>query len=190
MRIGAVLVFVLAAFALAAPASAAPENCSRSETSGERTLCHEAVIDAPAAEVWRLFATSEGLGSWLAPVAAIDLRAGGMWESSYDRSARLGDAGNIRNRVIAFTPERLLVIQVASAPPNFPHADIVGELATVIEFEPVDAQRTRVRVSMLGYRAGDGFDALYRHFEWGNAYTLDALAARVANGPTDWSAAQ
>ena len=171
-------------------ASAAPADCSRTEVSGERTLCHEAVINAPVAEVWRLFATSEGLSSWLAPVAAIDLREGGMWESAYDRAARIGDAGNIRNRVVAFTPERLLVIQVASAPPNFPHADLVGELVTLIAFEPVDATHTRVRVSMLGYRAGEGFDALYRHFDWGNAYTLDALAARVANGPTDWSAAQ
>ncbi len=188
MRILAGLVI---AWALAAgQAWAETRNCSRAEPSGERTLCHEAVIDAPAAEVWRLFATSEGLGSWLAPVVAIDLRAGGIWESSYDRNARLGDAGNIRNRVIAFAPERMLVIQVAGAPPSFPHADLVGELATVIEFDAVDANRTRVRVSMLGYRAGEGFDVLYRHFEWGNAYTLDALAARVANGPTDWSAAQ
>lgn len=169
---------------------AAPENCSRTEPSGERTLCHEAVIEAPVAEVWRLFATSEGLGSWLAPVVAIDLREGGTWESAYDRAARIGDAGNIRNRIVAFTPERLLIIQVANAPPNFPHADLVGELVTVIAFEPIDATRTRVRVSMLGYRAGEGFDALYRHFEWGNAYTLDALAARIANGPTDWSVAR
>jgi len=112
-----------------------------------------------------------------------------MWESSYDRAARLGDAGNIRNRVIAFTPERSLIIQVAGAPPNFPHADLVGELVTVIEFEAVNADQTRVRVTMLGYREGEGFDALYRHFEWGNAYTLDALAARVNEGPKDWSAA-
>ncbi len=183
------MLFLMASW-LCAPALAEPRNCSRTEPSGERTLCHEAVIDAPAAEVWRLFATSEGLGSWLAPVAAIDLRPGGMWESSYDRGARLGDPGNIRNRVIALEPERMLAIQVAGAPPGFPHADLVGELATVIEFELVDANRTRVRVSMLGYRAGDGFDALYRHFEWGNAYTLDALGARIANGPTDWSTAQ
>ncbi|PZO53723.1 MAG: hypothetical protein DCF16_06345 [Alphaproteobacteria bacterium] len=179
------------AFALVAtPAFAAPDNCSRTEPSGERTMCHEAVIAAPVSEVWALFSTTEGLASWVAPVAAIDLRPGGMWESSYDRAARLGDAGNIRNRVIAITPERSLIIQVAGAPPNFPHADLVGELVTVIAFEPVDAANTRVRVTMLGYRDGEGFDALYRHFEWGNAYTLDALAARVSAGPTDWSAAQ
>lgn len=177
-------------WSLAFGAWAAPTNCSRVEASGERTLCHEAVIDAPVAEVWRLFATTEGLSTWLAPVAAIDLRSGGVWESSYDRAARLGDAGNIRNRVIAFTPERLLIIQVASAPPGFPHADLVGELVTLMEFEPVDANHTRVRVSMLGYREGEGFDTLYGFFARGNAYTLDALTARVANGPTDWSAAQ
>lgn len=180
---------VAAAFwVLAAPAWAAPQDCSRVEPSGERTLCHEGIIDAPSAEVWRLFATTEGLASWLAPVAAIDLRPGGMWEASYNRDARLGDDGNIRNRVIAFAPERMLVIQVAHAPPNFPHTDLVGELATLIEFERVNATQTRVRVSMFGYGQGEGFDVLHRHFAWGNAATLDALAARVANGPTDWPA--
>jgi len=190
MRVLAAVVAIFCVIGSSAVAAAEPVNCSRTEPSGERTLCHEAVIDASASEAWRLFATTEGLGSWLAPVSAIELRPGGMWESSYDRAARIGDAGNIRNRVITFVPERLLVIQVAGAPEGFPHADVVGELATLIEFEPIDAGRTRVRVSMLGYRAGENFDALYRQFEWGNAYTLNALAARVANGPTDWSAAQ
>lgn len=170
-------------------AVAQPIDCSRTEPGGERTLCHEAVIDAPIAEAWRLFSTSDGLSSWLGPVVAIDLRPGGMMEASYDRNARLGLPGNIFNRVIAVVPERLLVIQVANAPEGFPHADTVETLATTISFEPVDVARTRVRVTMVGYRAGEDFDVLYRFFARGNAQTLSAFSARVANGPTDWSAA-
>lgn len=165
-------------------------DCARVEPSGERTLCHELVVSAPLGEVWALFTTSEGLRTWVAPVAAIDARVGGMWETSYDASARIGDAGNIRNRIVALTPQRLLVIQVANAPPNFPHRDLVGELATALEFEAVDATHTRVRVTMLGYGAGEGFDTLYRHFDRGNAWTLGKLQERVTTGPVDWSAAQ
>jgi uncharacterized protein YndB with AHSA1/START domain len=178
----------LLAAAFTAPAAAQDlSDCSWTEPDRDRVLCHEAVIDAPVADVWALFATSEGLASWLAPVAAIELRVGGMFESSYDRAARLGEAGNIRNRVVAFAPEELLVIQVAHAPPGFPHADAVRELTTVITFEQIDAARTRVRTAMLGYREGAAFDALYQFFDAGNAYTLNKLRERVENGPVDWT---
>jgi uncharacterized protein YndB with AHSA1/START domain len=179
--------------AIGCPAALAEEapvaNCSRTEAGGERTLCHEAVMPLPVAEVWALWTTSAGLSSWAAPVAAIDARPGGVFETSYNPNARIGDAANIRNRVVALIPERMLVIQVASAPPGFPHAAEVRELATVVELEPVGARATRVRVSMLGYRGGEAFDALYRHFDWGNAYTLDKLRERATTGPVDWRAA-
>ncbi|WP_395647485.1 SRPBCC domain-containing protein [Terricaulis sp.] len=172
--------------ALAGEAAAQPvaqqvavSSCTRTETDGSRALCHEAVLPASAHDIWMLFATSEGLRSWLAPVAAIDLRIGGMWEASYDASARLGDPGNIRNRIMSYLPERMLSIQVANAPPGFPHAERVAELWTVIELEPVSAGETRVRVSMLGYGEGEADDALWRMFDAGNAYTLQKLGERV-----------
>jgi uncharacterized protein YndB with AHSA1/START domain len=189
MRVSTLVAVAFAVFTFGGAAFAQPLDCSRTEPSGERTLCHEEVIDAPVAEVWRLFTTNDGLSSWLGPVVAIDLRPGGMMEASYDRNARLGLPGNIFNRVIGVAPERLLVIQVANAPEGFPHADLVETLATEISFEPIDASRTRVRVTMFGYRDGEDFDALYRFFARGNARTLTALAARAVNGPTDWSAA-
>lgn len=172
------------------PAALEIDACSRHLAAGGRVLCQEAVLPAPVSDVWALFATTEGLRSWLAPVAAIDLRIGGMWEASYDPGARLGDDGNIRNRVLSFLPERMLSIQVAHAPPGFPHADVAAQLWTVIEFEPVGAGATRVRVSMLGYGESEADDVLYRFFDRGNAYTLQKLAQRIAEGPTDWSAQQ
>ncbi|MBX9746818.1 MAG: hypothetical protein K2X34_07945, partial [Hyphomonadaceae bacterium] len=105
-------------------------------------------------------------------------------------NARLGDAGNIHNRVLAIVPQRALVIQIANAPANFPHLDLARQLATTIEFEPVDHARTRVRITMMGYREGEGFDVLYGHFERGNAYTLMALAARLRDGPSEWNLTQ
>lgn len=165
-------------------------SCSRIEPSGERTLCHEAVIAAPVADVWALFSTSEGLSTWLAPVVEIELRPGGRFETSYDASRPIGDVRNIRNRVVAVAPERFLVIQVAQAPPGFEHGEEVRQLSTVIAFEPVDAAHTRVRVSMLGYREGEAFDALYRFFDAGNAWTLNKLVERVERGPADWARAR
>lgn len=184
-----IVAIALAALPAVAAAQAEVADRSRVEASGERTLCHEVVLPAPLSDVWALWTTSEGLRSWAAPVAAIDPRPGGAFESSYDTSARIGDAANIRNRVVAIIPERMLVIQVAAAPPGFPSLEQVRQLATVIEFEPLGARATRVRVSMLGYRSDAAFDALYRHFDRGNAWSLNKLHERVTRGPVDWRAA-
>lgn len=164
------------------PATSEVQTCARVEAGSVRTLCHE--IEAPVSlnEAWALWSTSEGLRAWMAPVAAIELRVGGLWEASYDPAARLGDAGNIHNRVLAFLPERMLAISIDRAPPGFEHADLARTLWTVVEFEPVDAARTRVRVSMTGFGAGAGYDALYSMFDWGNAHTLRTFEAHVARG--------
>jgi uncharacterized protein YndB with AHSA1/START domain len=168
-------------------AAAEVRVCSRAEPEGRRTLCHEIELSASAAEVWALFATSEGLSTWMAPVAAIDSRAGGLMEASYTPGARIGDAGNILNRVDAIAPGESLAISIERAPPGFPHADVAGELTTLIELEAINATHTRVRVSMVGYREGEGFDVLYRHFNAGNAWTLRKLDERVRTGPVNWS---
>lgn len=182
--VAAVLVWGLAASVSAEEVS----SCARVETDLTRTLCHEVVLPAPRAEVWRLLTTSDGLRTWAAPVAAIDLRVGGLWEASYDPDASLGDAANIHNRVLSYLPERMLSLRAERAPPGFPHADLLGETWSVIELEAIDAAQTRVRVSGLGYRNGAGFDDLYAMFAHGNALTLAHLHERITQGPIDWAA--
>ncbi|QGZ95409.1 SRPBCC family protein [Terricaulis silvestris] len=177
-------IFALAFACFAAPVHA--QEVTRCD-GGERVLCHEIVVAAPAAEVWRLISTAEGFSTWAAPVVAIDLRVGGAFESSYNRNARIGDAGNIHNRVVAFAPETLLVIQIADAPPGFPHGAEARELTTVMAVEPVDATHARLRVSMMGFREGEAFDALFAFFDRGNAWTLQKLNERVMTGPVDWA---
>jgi hypothetical protein len=181
---------VTPASAQVAPSAPGVETCSRAEAASERVLCHALVVPAAASEVWSLISTAEGWRTWAAPVAAVDLRSGGFIETSYAPSARIGDPGNIRNRVLALAPERLLVIQIADAPPGFPHEDLARQLTTAIELEPLDAARTRVRISMMGYRDEPGFDALYAFFDRGNAFTLTKFRERIERGPVDWQAAQ
>ena len=190
MRLGMIFAIGLGFAGVAAADDSHVQDCSRTEASGLRTICKEAVVPAPPSTVWPLLSTTEGLRSWAAPVAAIDLRIGGTWETSYRRDARLGDPGNIRNRVLSFLPEHMLSIVVDSAPAGFPEPILVRTIWTVIELEPVRDEQTRVRVSMTGYGAGSGYDALYALFEQGNALTLSKLRERVVTGrPANWSEA-
>lgn len=180
--------FVLAAVFLSAPAAWAMDigDCSQGKAADSQTLRVEAELPASVADVWALWSESGQLATWMAPVAAIDLRPGGMMEASYDPNGRIGGAGNILNRVVAVTPMQSLTIQVERAPPGFPHPDEVRELLTKIELQPVSADVTRVRVSMSGYRDGPAFEELRAFFARGNAWTLQKLHERVVNGPVNW----
>lgn len=81
----------------------------------------------------------------------------------------------------------MLSVAVSQAPANFAPADLVSRRRTVIQLEPVGRRGTQVRVRMLGYEAGEGYEAFRRFFERGNGYRLLKLRERVERGPTDWS---
>jgi uncharacterized protein YndB with AHSA1/START domain len=163
-------------------------NTSFTEPSGDRAI--QLSIDVPAAvhDVYAAFTTTEGFSSWAVPVTQIDLRVGGIMESSYDANARIGDRNNIRNEIVAYVPDRLLVIRNVQAPSTLHDAELFQRTVTVIEFAALDGGHTRVTTTNAGYGAGDGFAQLYRNFEWGDAYSLAELRKRFERGPVDWSA--
>ena len=152
-------------------------NTSYVDAAGERALQLAMDIPAPPHDVFEAFATSEGFKRWAVAVARVDLRTGGEIESSYDPKAVIGDPNNIKNQIITFIPDRLLVIRNVQAPAGFPGKDAFQKTVTVIEFEPIPAG-TRVRLTNTGYGSGPEADTVYGHFAWGNAYTLAELRKR------------
>lgn len=185
---------VTLAFALAAlpsspaPAQSAVENLSSVQPDGTRILEQRVLVSAPAAAVWDAWTTSEGFRSWVAPVAAVDFRRGGWMEATYDFAGKVGDPRNIRNEILAFAPGRMFAIRNVQAPPNAPFdAAVFQTLHTVVFVEATGPTQTLVTIVMPGVGKGAAFDGVYKHFEWGNAYTLDALRKRFVDGPTDWS---
>lgn len=165
------------------------ENTSYVEPSGDRAIQLSAVIPAAAPEVYRAFTTTEGFRSWAVPMTRVDLKIGGMMESSYDAKARLGDPNNIKNEIVAYVPDRLLVIRNHQAPAGFADPELFGKTVTVMEFQPVGPKATKVVITNAGYGKGARWDTLYGHFEWGDAYMLAQLKKRFETGPTDWAKA-
>jgi uncharacterized protein YndB with AHSA1/START domain len=153
---------------------------------GSRVLRQEVVVNAPIEDVWAAFTTSAGWESWAVPFARVDLRVGGIIETSYHAGAKQGDPGNIHNRILSFLPYRMLSIQAVQAPPGFAYADLLPSLHSVIEFEAVDDSHTSVMISGVGYREGEGYDALLGFFREGNAWTFERLKQRFDEGPLEW----
>ena len=152
------LILALAAsLALAGAAAAEPSktadvtDTSFATADGARTLQQSVIIDAPAAALWKAFADTQEFKRWNAPVAAVDLRVGGVQEASYDPKRALGDPDNIKNRIVTFLPGRLIVFQNIQAPHGLPRAR---------RSVPEDGDGGAVRAAVAGQDPGD--DLLHR----------------------------
>ena len=135
----------------------------------------EVVVEAPVDAVWAGWTTSDGLRSWLAPHADIDLRVGGLMRTNSRAQGALGDPHTIENAVLSFEPGRMLSIKVAKPPAGFPFPTAVLEMWTVIYFDAGGTGRTRVRVVSLGFQPSEESQKMRAFFERGNVTTLEQL---------------
>ena len=164
------------AWAQPAPAPSPVADTSYRIPAGERVLELAVDVPAPLDEVWRAFTTAEGFQAWAVKLARVDLRVGGEYETSYDPKAVLGAPGNIRNRIEALVPLRLVVIRNVQAPPGAPFdVPTFQTLQTAVHFAPAGDRMTRVMLQTAGFGEGEKFDSVYRHFLMGNRWTLAQL---------------
>lgn len=78
----------------------------------------EVEIDAGIDVVWKAFTTTEGIQSWMAPLANIDLTIGGNMRAKYNPKGKLGDETTIENTTIPLT-----VIEPSSMEETVTHAN-------------------------------------------------------------------
>lgn len=140
----------------------------------------EGFINAPVAQVWRLFTTAEGFKATGVAKAEVDLRVGGAIRSHDDAKGALGDAESIENEILAFDPQRMLALRIAKAPASFPHPEAIKGTWTVIYFTQSGADMTHVKIVGLGYDDSAPSQALRAFLEKRNRGTLDHLAKPYA----------
>ena len=152
----------------------------------ERVLRHEVVLNAPLKAAWDAFSSADGLKTFVAPTVEFELKTEGKFHSNYKKDSTIGDPGTIYNTVLAYVPEKMLAFRIGLTErfPAEPRA--AGTLFAVLEFQPVSKSKTKVSVSMLGWKDGPQWDEVYKFFDWGNAYTMDQLRKRFVSGPIDW----
>lgn len=173
------------------PSTACPEPiedapnaspASRVETTpgGELVLVQSMIVSAPIESVWQAYTTSEGWRAWVAPVAEVDFRAGGIIRSHYTPGANLGDPGTIELRVVNYVPLKFLTLQadVAANFPDFVKRD-ADNLFNVVTFEKLGARATRIVSYGVGYRDTEKYRELLEFFTGANEQTLAKLKAYV-----------
>lgn len=154
-----------------------------------RMITKEATVPAPRAEVWKAWTTTEGVTTFLAPQAQVDLTVGGAFELYFVPAAPAGSRGSEGCRVLAFVPEEMLAF-TWNAPPQFP-AVRNGPVKTwvVVRLEDAGPNATRVRLTHLGWQPGADWDQVYSYFNRAWEVVLRRLDQRFRQGPIDWAAA-
>jgi len=138
-------------------------------------ITHEGLVNATLEELWAAWTTTEGLKSWLAPHAEIELRIGGLMRTNYNPDGCLGDEQTIENTILSYEPMGMLSIKVKRTPAGFPFPNAIQNMWTNMYFEPAGPDQTRIRIVGLGFTRDEESQRMRVFFDEGNAITLKQL---------------
>lgn len=138
----------------------------------------EGQVNAPILEVWKAFTTKEGIESWMTAHGEIDLSIGGKMRTHYDPKGVLGDPKTIENIILCYDEPRMLAIRVSKFPEGFPFPKAVTKMWTVMYFEAVGADQTKVSVVGQGFGDDEESKKMREFFKTGNQQTLQELQKR------------
>jgi uncharacterized protein YndB with AHSA1/START domain len=150
---------------------------SAQDASNAVSFVNEGTLNAPIADVWKVWSTSEGYKAVGVALADVDLRVGGLIRSRYAADGALGDELTIENEILAFEPPRMIAFRIHKTPSNFPFKEAWKHTWTVVTLTALPDGRTQLRAASLGFGSDPESTAMRRFFERGNAQTMETLAA-------------
>ncbi|HZF27439.1 MAG TPA: SRPBCC domain-containing protein [Steroidobacteraceae bacterium] len=148
---------------------------ARPAFAADHAVTSEAIINAPVAEVWKLFTTSAGLESWLGAHVEVDLKVGGSMRMQTDQKGQAGEDNTVVNQILSFEPERMLSLKMSRPPANFPYPTALQSVWSVIYFQPLEPGMTNVRIVSMGYTDDAESQQLMEYARKRNADRLEQL---------------
>jgi len=140
-------------------------------------------VAVPIDQVWEAYTTKQGWENWAVAQADIDLRLGGLIQTSYDSEMELGDAGTIKLWIINFVPKKMITMQ-ADIAGNFPAfmKDDVKHMYNTVLFESTRESSTKVTSYGIGYKNNDQYKPLLDFFIQGNEMSYLNLIKYLETG--------
>lgn len=153
--------------------------------SAERAIELDVTVAAEPARVWEAWTTTEGVKTFFAPDARVELRVGGPFEIYFNPLAAPGLKGADDMRILAFQEGRMLSFDW-NAPPHLP-AVRAQRTHVVVRLEAAGEGRTRVTLRHDGWGDGGEWDQAYAYFQKAWLQVLGNLQKRFETGPVDWT---
>lgn len=146
-------------------------------------LRHETVVEADRETIWRLFTAKEGIESWITPVAWVDLKVGGIMETSYDPHAKQDDPNNIKVQFTELKAGWLYTARNIQSPANTGFGTTLKDIPSSLRLEEVGTGKTKVIITMHGFNETEAHQKLLAFFKKGNTWYLNRLHQRLKDGP-------
>ena len=144
------------------------------------SFVNEGTVNAPVAEVWKVWTTAEGYKALGPALADVDLRIGGLIRSRYSADGVLGDAQTIENLIMAYEPLRMIAIRIQKTPEGFPFKEAWKNTWTVVTLTDTGNAQTHMRVASMGYGTDEESLAMRTFFDRGNQQTITLLQNHFA----------
>jgi len=162
-RLNKVFAVTLTIAAIASSVQAQSQAEEQAQIDSRAVIYAEETIDLPRRDVWEDWSTPEGLESFFAQEALIDMRPGGDYIIVFDENAPEGSKGNDYGQVLGFQYENMLHV-TWSMPPYMPK--IRPHLTSLqLEFNWIDDDTTQLRLFHTGFGDSNAWDEGIAYFE-------------------------
>jgi uncharacterized protein YndB with AHSA1/START domain/uncharacterized protein YciI len=141
----------------------------------------ETVVDAPRQEVWQAWTTTEGITTFFAANAEIEMKPGGAFEIYFSADSPVGSRGSEGCKVLSWVDQEMLAFSW-NAPPTFENVR-TKRTFVVLQFSDVGAGKTRIRLTNDGYQTGEEWEKAHAYFTKAWPSVLEACKQRFADGP-------
>jgi uncharacterized protein YndB with AHSA1/START domain len=150
----------------------------------ERVISEKISVKAKADDVWRAWTTSDGIKTFFAPDAKVELKVDGPFQIYIDPTAEPGLKGADDMRILAFQDQRMLSF-TWNAPPSLPEAR-KQRTVVIVRLEARGDALTDVSLTHIGWGDGGEWDKAHAYFTRAWPNVLKNLKKRFDDGPVDW----
>lgn len=151
----------------------------------ERAITETITVKAGVDDVWKMWTTSEGIKSFFAPDAKVELRVDGPFQIYMDPMAEPGMKGADDMRILAFQEKKMLTF-TWNAPPSLPEAR-KQRTVVIVRFISRGDSLTDVTLHHVGWGEGGEWDKAHIYFTKAWPNVLKNLKKRFDDGPIDWT---
>jgi uncharacterized protein YndB with AHSA1/START domain len=151
----------------------------------ERAINEKITVKAGVDDVWKAWTTSEGIKTFFAPDARVELRVDGPFQIYIDPLAEPGMKGADNMRIIGFQEKKMLTFNW-NAPPSLPEARRQRSVV-IVRFVARGEALTDVSIHHVGWGEGGEWDKAFAYFSKSWPNVLKNLKKRFDDGPVDWT---
>lgn len=143
-----------------------------------KILYKEALLQAPVQQIWEKWTTAEGITSFFAPKATVELEIGGKFELLFMLDNPIGLQGSENCKILSYLPEKMFSFSW-NAPPQFP---IVREQFHwyVLNLIAINEQTTKLELTGLGWKDTEEWNLVYQYFDVAWTNVLNNLQKKLS----------